>query len=338
MITEKQMIIEEQMSSGFSSGKKSEQPDVVSFEDWAESWYNRQTSGNWITGIHRTAKYNLTRPVDKEKDFKMKINLIGRGRATGEFSSSYTEKEFEREVNRLKRDSIKSLYGQVITRLNVLLKLKIVKSGEFDYNNLEITDEMFQKMLEFMFDEKKLFRVLYSKEIELFELLLSVIDTKKLTYLNRHEDCWERIALSEREKICDILFYLVWELGWDESYFSALGFVPRESKHINRFRIVGRKFWDFDDSDLFKCRAFYDYDVRLLTPKEYRLSCSLDQIYAGISDIASYIPKEEYEDVLDRIIHKVDKINMDLEKEFGERIQHERRNWENNIDKLYSKK
>lgn len=137
--------------------------------------------------------------------------------------------------------------------------------------------------------------------------------------------------MSDREKICDILYYLVWQLGWDESFFASLGLVPRESIRINRFRIVGRHFWNTDDFDLFKGRSFSDYNVRLLNPKEYRLSCRLDHIYTNICDIKSSIPEQEYEDVLDRIITKADKINKGLEKEFGKKIQSVRER----MDKLY---
>ena len=61
-------------------------------------------------------------------------------------------------------------------------------------------------MLEFLYDDKELFRTLNPKEAELFELLLTVIDEDKKVPDSLSKDKWERIDLSERKKICGYPF------------------------------------------------------------------------------------------------------------------------------------
>lgn len=310
--------LENHLLGKLSVGNKSTQSDVISFEEWAEGWYVRHESDDWISSLQAQAKYKLTRP--DFRDFKQRADQIRAGKFSGGDKNHYSAKELELAVNKLKRDSFKSLYGQIIARINVLLNLKIVVNGKLDYNDHVTNVEEFQQMLEYLFGTKKLFKYLSPKEVELFEAILSVIDTSTLDFLNKHRDNWECIALTDREKICDILHYLVWELDWDESHFANLGLVPRASIHPNRFRIIGRSYCDYDDSS-YKDRVFSDYDIRLLYPKEYRLSYSLDCIYSSIEDIARYAPESDYAGILDRATARVDKIRKDLERQCADWMQ-----------------
>ena len=325
------MEIVDQMQSGFPDGKKSQHSDTISFEEWAESWYNRECSGDWISEIHRKAKYSLNRREERDDEFKERMAQIRKGETPIESPSVYTKDEFESKVEKLKETAIRGLYKKVIVRLNVLLKLNIADDVKYNLNNIAIDDEMYQKMLEFLYDDKKLFRTLNPKEVELFELLLTSIDENKKLLNSLKKDKWESIDISVREKICDVLNYLVWNLGWDEHHFVTLGLVPRESIRLNTFRIVGRSLPLFYDDSSLKDRAFCDYDIRLLHPKEYRLSCSLDQIYTMIENIASCASKQEYEKVLDRTISRVDKIWKDLEKGYAGRIESAKKS----VDKLF---
>lgn len=289
------MEIVAQMQNGFPDGKKSEHSDTISFKEWVESWYNRKYSGDWMSKLRSEAD-----------------NLFV-------------------EVNKLQWNYIRNLYGKIIARLNVLLKLEIAANGIFDLNDIAIEAEMYHKMFEYLYDDKKLFWSLNPKEVELFELLLTVMDEDKYIPDSLKKDKWECIDLSVREKICDVLNYLVWNLGWDEHHFVTLGLVPRESIRLNTFRIVGRSLPLFYDDSSLKDRAFCDYDIRLLHPKEYRLSCSLDQIYTMIEDIASCASEQEYEKVLDRTISRVDKIWKNLEKGYAGRIESAKKS----VDKLF---
>lgn len=292
------MEIVEQVQNGFPDGKKSEHSDTISFKEWVESWYNRKCSGDWMSELRSEADDLFV------------------------------------EVNELKWNYIRNLYGKIIARLNVLLKLEISANGIFDLNDMAIEDEMYHKMFEYLYDDKKLFWSLNPKEVELFELLLTVMDEDKYIPDSLKKDKWECIDLADREKICDVLNYLVWNLGWDEHHFVTLGLVPRNSVHPNPFRIVGRSVsFYYDDSSL-KYRAFCDYDIRLLHPKEYRLSCSLDHIYTIVEDIESYASEQEYEEALDRTISEADKIWKGLEEWDAGRIKSIKKG----IDKLLSKK
>lgn len=296
------MEIVAQMQSGFPEGKKSEHSDTISFKEWVESWYNRKCSGDWISKLRLKADNSSV------------------------------------EVNKLKWDYIRRLYGKIIARLNVLLKLKIADNGIFDLNDIAIDDEMYQKMLEYLYDDKKLFWSLNPKEVELFELLLTVMDEDEYIPDSLKNDKWECIALSDREKICDVLNYLVWNLGWDEHHFATLGLVPLDRIHLNTFRIVGRSHPIFNGDSSLKERAFQDYDIRLLHPKEYRLSCSLDHIYTIIEDIASCASEQEYEKVLDRTISRADEIWKGLEKEYAARIESAKEAEKKSMDKLFGEK
>ena len=325
------MEIVDQMQSGFPDGKKSQHSDTISFEEWAESWYNRECSGDWISEIHRKAKYSLNRREERDDEFKERMAQIRKGETPIESPSVYTKDEFETKVEKLKETAIRGLYKKVIVRLNVLLKLNIADDVKYNLNNIAIDDEMYQKMLEFLYDDKKLFRTLNPKEVELFELLLTVIDEDKNVLRSLKNDKWECIDLSDREKIYAVLDYLACDLGWNEYDFVKLGLISSESIQHNTFRIVGRPLSIYyDESSLIK-RKFCDYDIRLLHPKEYRLSCSLDHIYTIIEAIESCASKQEYEEILGRTISRVDKIWKNLEKGYAGRIESAKKS----VDKLF---